>query len=152
VFRGFNTLSVDIKGRVAVPSRYRDRLVSIADGNLVLTLNPLDRSLWLYPLPEWEVIEAKLATLSDFDTKSRRTKQMMHGYAIDCQMDGQGRILVPIELREYAGLEKQAAILGQGNKFEIWDEETWNQQRDEWLEAVGNDSETSSDSLKSLSL
>jgi len=152
VFRGFNTLSVDIKGRVAVPSRYRDRLVSIADGNLVLTLNPLDRSLWLYPLPEWEQIETKLATLSDFDTQSRRTKQMMRGYAIDCQMDSQGRILVPIELREYAGLEKQAAILGQGNKFEIWDEETWNQQRDEWLEAVGNDSETLSDSLKSVSL
>ena len=90
MFRGFSTLSIDSKGRLAVPSRYRDRLQSISDGNLVLTLNPLDRCLWLYPVPEWELIESKLADLSDFDKQGRRAKQMMRGYAADCQMDGQG--------------------------------------------------------------
>lgn len=136
---------------MAVPSRYRERLLAMSDGKLVLTLNPLDRSLWLYPLPEWELIEEKLAQLSDFERQGRRAKQMMRGYASDCQLDGQGRILVPQELREYAGLNKQAVILGQGNKFEVWDEAAWNAQRDEWLQDVGKDEEPS-DSLKSLSL
>ena len=152
MFRGCNTLSVDNKGRLAVPSRYRDRLVGLADGNLILTLNPLDRSLWLYPLTEWELIEAKLATLSDFNRQGRRAKQMMRGYATDCQMDGQGRILIPQELRNYAGLGKQVVILGQGNKFEIWDEHSWNKLREEWLEDVGTDSGEPSEALKSLSL
>jgi MraZ protein len=152
VFRGFSTLSIDSKGRLAVPSRYRDRLQSIAEGTLVLTLNPLDRCLWLYPVPEWELIESKLADLSDFDKQGRRAKQMMRGYAADCQMDGQGRILIQQELREYAGLVKQVVILGQGNKFELWDEQAWNQQRDQWLKDVGDDSGEPSDALKSLSL
>ncbi|HSR62205.1 MAG TPA: division/cell wall cluster transcriptional repressor MraZ [Gammaproteobacteria bacterium] len=151
MFRGFSTLSLDSKGRMAVPSRYRERLLAMSDGKLVLTLNPLDRSLWLYPLPEWELIEEKLAQLSDFERQGRRAKQMMRGYASDCQLDVQGRILVPQELREYAGLNKQAVILGQGNKFEVWDEVAWNAQRDEWLQDVGKDEEPS-DSLKSLSL
>ena len=152
MFRGFSTLSIDSKGRLAVPSRYRDRLQSISDGNLVLTLNPLDRCLWLYPVPEWELIESKLADLSDFDKQGRRAKQMMRGYAADCQMDGQGRILIQQELREYAGLDKQVVILGQGNKFELWDQQAWNQQRDQWLQDVGDDSGEPSDALKSLSL
>ena len=133
VFRGFNKISIDSKGRLAVPSRYRDLIAVQAENNLVITLNPLDRSLWLYPLPEWDVIEDKLATLSDFDKQSRRTKQMMRGYASDCQLDSQGRILLPKELRSYAELTKQAVILGQGNKFEIWNETAWDAQRDEWL-------------------
>jgi len=152
VFRGFSSLSIDTKGRLAVPSRYRHRLMSISEGNLILTLNPLDRSLWLYPLSEWELIESKLASLSEFDKQGRRAKQMMRGYATDCQLDGQGRILIPHELRDYAGLGKQAVILGQGNKFEIWDEQAWNKLRDEWLHEVGKDSGVPSDALKSLSL
>jgi len=98
------------------------------------------------------VIEDKLSTLSDFDKQSRRTKQMMRGYASDCQLDVQGRILIPKELRSYAELQKQAVILGQGNKFEIWDEQTWEAQRDEWLNSVGDDSVPTPDSLQELSL
>lgn len=152
MFRGFNTISLDTKGRIAVPSRYRELISVQSENQLVITLNPLDRSLWLYPLSEWEVIEDKLATLSDFDKQSRRTKQMMRGYASDCQLDGQGRILVPKELRSYAELQKQAVILGQGNKFEIWNEQAWAAQRDEWLESVGDESVPTPDSLQELSL
>lgn len=152
VFRGFNKISIDNKGRLAVPSRYRELISVQAENSLVITLNPLDRSLWLYPLPEWEVIEDKLASLSDFDKQSRRTKQMMRGYATDCQLDSQGRILIPKELRSYSDLTKQAVILGQGNKFEIWNEEAWEAQRDEWLETVGDDSLSTPESLQSLSL
>ena len=152
MFRGFSTVSLDSKGRLAIPSRFRDRLGEIAGGCLVQTLNPLDRSLWLYPLTEWEVIESKLAALSDFDKQSRRAKQMMRGYATDCQLDAQGRILVPHELRDYAELKKQAVILGQGNKFEVWDQANWEVQRDLWLEQVGNESGEPSEALKPLSL
>ncbi len=116
------------------------------------TLNPLDRSLWLYPLTDWEVIEAKLAALSDFDKQSRRAKQMMRGYATDCQLDSQGRILIPQELRDYAQLQKQAVVLGQGNKFEVWDLESWEQQRDQWLSQVDSGDGEPPEALKSLSL
>ena len=153
MFRGFSKISVDSKGRLAIPSRYRALVLDQAQNNLVITLNPLDRSLWLYPLPEWELIEDKLSALSDFDKQSRRTKQMMRGYANDCQLDSQGRILIPKELRNHAALTKQVVILGQGNKFEIWDEKSWQKQRDDWLESVGDESvSSSSDSLRSLSL
>jgi len=152
VFRGFSTVSIDSKGRMAIPSRFRERLISIADGNLVLTLNPLDHCLWMYPLNDWELIEKKLAELSDFDKQSRRTKQMMRGYANDCQLDAQGRILISLELRDYARLQKQAVILGQGNKFEIWNQENWEEQRDLWLSQLDGADGEPSDPLKSLSL
>jgi MraZ protein len=152
VFRGFNTVSIDNKGRVSVPSRFRDRLSLLAAGRLVLTLNPLDRALWLYPLPEWELIESKLAALSDFDLQSRRAKQMMRGYATDSELDGQGRILIPAELREHAKLKRQAVLLGQGNKFEVWDQATWNAQRDQWLDQLGESGSAPSETLKLLSL
>ena len=151
MYRGCSKISIDSKGRLAVPSRYRALILEQAQNNLVITLNPLDRSLYLYPLPEWEIIEDKLAALSDFDKQSRRTKQMMRGYANDCQLDSQGRILIPKELRGHAELSRQAIILGQGNKFEIWNEKTWEKQRDDWLESVGDEStSSSSDSLRSL--
>ena len=153
MYRGCSKISIDSKGRLAVPSRYRALILEQAQNNLVITLNPLDRSLYLYPLPEWEIIEDKLAALSDFDKQSRRTKQMMRGYANDCQLDSQVRILIPKELRGHAELSRQAIILGQGNKFEIWNEKTWEKQRDDWLESVGDEStSSSSDSLRSLSL
>jgi len=152
LFRGCSTLSVDNKGRLAIPSRYRERLLAVTEGNLVLTLNPLDRSLWLYPLSEWSLIEAKLAALSDFDRQGRRAKQMMRGYATDCLLDRSGRILLPLELREYAAIGKQAVFLGQGNKFEIWDAQVWNKLREDWLQEIGKDRADTSDALKTLSL
>lgn len=137
---------------MAIPSRFRERLADIAGGSLVLTLNPLDHCLWMYPYTDWELIEKKLAELSDFDKQSRRTKQMMRGYASDCQLDTQGRILIPQELRDYARLQKSAVILGQGNKFEIWNQKSWEEQRDLWLSALDEIDGEPSEALKSLSL
>ena len=151
MFRGVCSVTIDDKGRLAIPSRFRERLQDTAAGALVLTLNPLDRALWLYPLPEWEAIESTLASLSDFDQQSRRTKQMMRGYATDCQLDGQGRILIPQELRDYAQLNKQAVTMGQGNKFEIWDQGSWELQRDQWLASLSDESEPA-EALRKISL
>ncbi len=137
---------------MAIPSRYRERIADLSGGAVVLARNPLDRCLWLYPLPEWQQIEAKLQKLSDFDKQSRRTKQMMLGYATDCELDGHGRILVPQQLREYADISKQMVFLGQGNKFEIWDEASWNTQSEEWLGQLDDDVGEVSEPLRSLSL
>ncbi len=152
MFRGVSSVNLDAKGRLAIPSRYRERIGVLSDNALVLTVSPLDPCLWLYPLPEWEAVEAKLKNLSDFDRQSRRTKQMMRGYATDMELDGQGRILVPNTMREYAGLDKQVMIFGQDNKFEIWAEDAWTSTHDEWKAELGADEETASEALRDLSL
>jgi len=152
MFKGFSTISIDAKGRLAIPARHRDQLLVDDAGALILTLNPWDRCLWLYPASQWEIIETKLQGLSDFDHESRRTKQIIRGYATDCSLDGQGRVLLPTELRSFALLDKRIAFLGQGNKFEIWDEIIWNQQRDAWLEGVNDRDGSVSTVLNTLSL
>lgn len=149
MFRGNSTLSLDSKGRLAIPSRYRTRLQEMCDSELIQTINPLDRCIWIYPMTEWEMIDAKLRQLSDFDKQSRRTKQMMLGYAEECMLDSHGRIRVPASLKEYAGLDKQVVMLGQGNKFELWDDSAWRTQHDEWLEQGQAEP---SEALKQLSL
>ncbi|MEQ8662781.1 MAG: division/cell wall cluster transcriptional repressor MraZ, partial [Gammaproteobacteria bacterium] len=136
MFRGITTVNLDVKGRLAVPVRFREMLAAADSRELVITLNPWDRCLWLYPLAEWQLIETKLSGLSDFDKQSRRTKQILRGYATDLACDGQGRILLPQELRDIATLDKQVMLLGQGNKMEIWDAARWRAERDDWLEDV----------------
>ena len=152
MFRGFSAVNLDSKGRLAIPSRFRDRLRRMVPDALVLAPSPLDHSLWLYALPDWEEIEDKLAKLSDFDVQSRRTKQMMRGYATDCQPDTHGRILVPAPLREHAKLNKQVVVLGQGNKLEIWNKAEWDARRESWLSQVGEGSGEPSAALQTLSL
>ena len=152
MFKGCSTINIDAKGRLAIPARHRDLLSAEDSSALVLTLNPWDRCLWLYPAGEWELIEAKLRDLSDIDRESRRTKQIIRGYATDCALDGQGRVLLPNELRNFALLDKRVAFLGQGNKFEIWDKDIWSQQRDEWLDGVNVRDGSGSAVLNTLSL
>lgn len=152
MFRGLNTVSVDAKGRLAIPARFRETLSRIEETSLVLTLNPWDRALWLYPLAEWNLIDIKLASLSDFDKQSRRTKQIMRGYATDLGLDGQGRILLPAEMRDLAEIKKQSVLLGQGNKLEIWNADNWQQERDAWLDEVGDNTSAPAAALEILSL
>lgn len=124
MFRGVSAISLDSKGRMAIPTKYRERLKESDDGLLVVTVD-LDRCLLVYPYAEWEVVQAKLQGLSSTQARSRRMKRLMIGYAEDCEMDGTGRILLPATLREYAGLEKKVRLVGQTNKFELWSDEAW---------------------------
>ncbi len=125
MFRGRTTVSLDAKGRLAVPSRYRERLAESYDNALVLTPSPYDPCLWLYPLREWELIEEKLARLPDHDRATRRMKQILRGAAEDVTLDSQGRVLIPQHLRERGGLDRMVTILGEGSRFELWDEARW---------------------------
>jgi MraZ protein len=134
---------------MVMPTKYRQKLQEDCDSHLVLTAD-LDGCLLLYPLPEWERIEAALANLSAFDPKQRRIQRLMMGYATEVDMDGNGRLLLPPPLREFSGLTKRIVLVGQANKFELWDEETWNAERDDWL-AEENDGELP-DALRDLRL
>lgn len=132
MFRGATKVTLDAKGRLAIPTRHRERLQTRCDGQLVATVDR-DYCLLLYPFPDWEEIERKLVRLPSLNKQARRLQRLMVGYATELEIDGHGRILLPKELREFAGLDRQAILIGQGNKFELWDEESWNQKRDTWL-------------------
>ena len=92
-----------------------------------------DHCLLVYPLPDWEELERKLVKLPSMNKSARRIVRIMVGYATEVDMDANGRILVSRELRDFASLEKSGMLIGQGNKFELWDEATWNEKRDAWL-------------------
>jgi len=132
VFRGATKVTLDAKGRLAIPTRYRERLAARCDGEIVMTVDR-DRCLLVYPLPDWEELERKLVRLPSLHKVARRIVRIMVGYATEVELDASGRVLVSRELRDFAGLDKQAILIGQGNKFELWDEETWNGKRDAWL-------------------
>jgi MraZ protein len=156
VLRGVTQVSLDAKGRFAVPQRYRDALqsgagatavistsatvatgatagasapASLADAaapttRLVMTADP-SRCLLLYPEHAWEPIEQKLMSLSSFNASTRALQRLIVGHADDVEMDAAGRLLIPPSLRQYAALDKRIVLVGQGNKFEIWDEARW---------------------------
>lgn len=127
MFRGLSSLAVDGKGRLAVPTKYRELLVERCGGRLVVTADP-SGCLLLYPFPEWEPIERKLTALSSFNPVSRTLQRILVGSASDVELDNAGRILLPTMLRKHAGLEKEVVLVGQGNKFEIWSESAWQAQ------------------------
>jgi MraZ protein len=140
MFRGVNQINLDGKGRMAIPTRYREQLRSEAGGHMVVTVNITDRCLWLYTLAEFERIEADVTRLPSFNPGAAKLKRFFIGQATDVDMDGSGRVLLPAPLREFAQLDKHIVLAGQGNKFEIWDEANWTAQRDAWLnEGLGDE-------------
>ncbi len=132
MFRGATKVTLDAKGRFAIPTRYRERIAARCDGQLIVTVDK-DYCLLIYPYPDWEEIERKLMRLPSLNKRARRLQRLMIGHATEIEIDGHGRILLSRELREFADLSRQAVLIGQGNKFELWDEERWNVKRDEWL-------------------
>ncbi len=151
MFRGATKITLDAKGRLAIPARYRERLGARCDGQLICTVDQ-DYCLLLYPLPDWEEIERKLMRLPSFNRNARRLQRLMVGYACELELDGHGRVLIPRELREFAQLERQVILIGQGNKFELWDETRWSERRDQWLSGGADESLTLPAELESLSL
>lgn len=135
MIRGANTLNLDSKGRLAIPSRYREAILERCNGQMVVTVNNTKEScLWLYPLDEWQKVEQKIVALPSFDPNHLTLKRFLLGYASDVDMDASGRILLPAHLREFGMMSKSVLLVGQGNKFEIWSEELWNARRSQWQE------------------
>ena len=149
MFRGATKVTLDAKGRMAIPARYRDRIISRSDGHLICTIDQ-DHCLLIYPLPDWEDMERRLMKLPGTKPPIRRLQRIMVGHAADLELDAHGRILIPRELREFAGLDRQAMLLGQGAKFELWDETRWNERREEWLTGTAGDGLELPEELESL--
>tara|TARA_R110002126_G_scaffold273866_1_gene418544 strand:+ start:67038 stop:67481 length:444 start_codon:yes stop_codon:yes gene_type:complete len=138
MFRGINAINLDSKGRLAIPARYRDGLGE----QVVVTIDTEEACLLLYPVLQWQSIEDSLQRLPSFNTAARRIQRLLIGHATDITLDGNGRTLLPPLLRDYANLDKKVVMIGQGNKFEIWDEVSWQAKRELWLKE-----EASSDGL-----
>ena len=125
MFRGVHNINMDTKGRLAVPARQRESLLAQCEGRVVITIDTQSPCLAVYPLQEWERIEAEVQSLPALNPAVKRFQRLLLGYASDLELDGNGRILLPQSLREYARLEKKLVLVGQGNKLELWSESLW---------------------------
>ena len=124
-FRGSTQLALDGKGRLAIPARYRERLTTSCGGRLMLTADPTNGCLLLYPFPEFEALERQINSLPGFHPLTQQLKFVVVGSAEEVEPDSAGRILIPPLLRKFAQLEKSVVLVGQGNKFQVWQEAAW---------------------------
>ena len=121
-----------------MPSRYREELIERCDGKLVITIDLADPCLCIYPLSDWERIEAQLSQMPSLRPETRQLYRLLIGSAVDLELDNSGRLLIPARLREQAGLAKQVMLVGQLNKFQLWDEKQWNDLLSADLEDIKN--------------
>jgi len=132
MFRGLNKISLDTKGRISIPTKYRSELATYGSNKLICTID-IDQCLLLYPKKIWLKIEKTIMELPSLDRSSRMLQRLMVGHASELALDSHNRILVPLELREFTGIKKSAMFIGQGQRFEIWNYQSWNKSRDSWL-------------------
>ncbi|MGL4206073.1 MAG: division/cell wall cluster transcriptional repressor MraZ [Aeromonadaceae bacterium] len=152
MLRGAHAITLDPKGRLTLPTKYRDWLREESEGQLICTIDITHPCLLLYPLSEWEEIEKKLKALSTMDPLERRLQRLLLGHASECELDGNGRFLLPAPLRQHAKLDKQVMLVGQLNKFEIWSDSAWLTQVNADLGALPEMDWTQSDTLRDFSL
>ena len=154
MFRGSDPINMDAKGRMAIPTRYRALLSEICQGELVITIDMKSTCLTLSPLPEWKNFEAKVAALPALDDLGEMLSRFVIGQAKDIQLDANGRILIPSELREYAEIDKKLILVGRTQRLEIWAEDNWNAEREKsrqnYRDMLGN-KDNMSEALKNLS-
>ncbi len=141
MFRGVQHINMDAKGRLAMPARQREPLLAHCQGQIVVTIDTQVSCLVVYPLPEWERIEAEIQALPALNPAVKRFQRLMLGYASDLELDGNGRVLLPQPLREYANLDKKVVLVGQGNKLELWSEQLWLAERDQALADSSSEAE-----------
>jgi MraZ protein len=125
MFRGQFSHSVDAKGRVSLPARFRDVLVADGDARFVLTPAVFDPCLHLYPMKAWEEFERKVSELPSLDATAIRFRRLYVSAAVECELDGSGRVLVPPHLRERIKLDKDALSAGMGRTLELWAKSSW---------------------------
>ncbi len=147
MFIGSYAITMDAKGRMAIPAKVRDALASVCEGRLVVTAHTEERCLLVYPEPQWLDLQPKIEALPNIHRKARRMQRLLLGYATPMELDGNGRVLLPQTLRDYANLEKKLMLIGQGKKLELWSESGWYQE----LEA-GDDDASMPEEMLSLSL
>lgn len=150
MFRGIHSVNMDAKGRMAVPARFRELLCEASAGQLVVTIDPVERCLAIYPLTRWEEIQTQIEKLPSLNPQAKRMQRLFIGHACDCELDANGRFLLPAMLRGYAGLEKKLILLGQGQKIEVWSEDRWQQSFESML-ASADEMDELPDAMQHLS-
>lgn len=146
MFRGRYEHTIDSKGRLSIPSKFRDVLSETHDDRLVIT--NFDQCLVAFPYEEWTALEQKVNSLSLVKKEVKTFLRFFYSSAMDCAIDKQGRLLIPQTLRDYAALQKDVILVGEGKKIEIWARERWN----EVVKKAQEDFEQISDTLAGLGL
>jgi MraZ protein len=124
VFQGETAITVDDKGRLAIPTAYRELVADACANRLVITYNPFESGcLWLFPHAEWERVRDQVNALPSVKAVHRALQMKLVGAAAMVEPDSAARILLPASQRSAAGIEKKAVLLGMGNKFELWSEQ-----------------------------
>lgn len=136
-FQGASAVSLDAKGRLAVPTRYREKLLAQGGGRVVVTAHPL-RCLLLYPQPDWEPIAANVMAVPGFDPRVTAMQMLLVGHADEIEMDSAGRILISPTLRRLAGIDRDLMLFGQGSHFKLWNPEAWEKQFDQFIQNAPN--------------
>ena len=126
MFRGRYEYTIDSKGRVSIPSKFKEILNQQYDERLVIT--NYDLCLVAFPHQEWSAIEEKVKNLSTLNKEARAFLRFFYSSGIDCELDRQGRVLIPQSLRDYANLQKDVVLVGSGKKIEIWNKERWGEE------------------------
>lgn len=147
MFYGSHAISMDAKGRIAIPTKVRESLQSACNGQIVLTAHTESRCLHVFPETHWQEILPTIEGLPSFNKVSRRAKLLLIGHAGQLEIDANGRVLIPSTLREYAGLEKKILLVGQGAGLELWSEERFA----EYIDTDISDDEMP-EAMKSLAL
>ncbi|MEW6377283.1 MAG: division/cell wall cluster transcriptional repressor MraZ [Thermodesulfobacteriota bacterium] len=146
MFRGRYEHTIDSKGRISIPSKFREILIEKYDDRLVIT--NFDHCLVAFPYNEWSVLEQKVNSLSLVKKEAKTFLRFFYSSAIDCMIDKQGRLLIPQTLRDYANLQKDVVLVGEGRKIEIWAKERWQ----EVVQRAQEEFEQISDTLATLGL
>ena len=125
--------AIDDKGRLTLPARIREEL-----GPVFVVTKGLDSCLFMYPPAEWDALEAKLRALPLSNKEARQFVRVFFAGASECRPDGQGRVLLPASLREYAGLDREGMIVGVSTRVEVWKPEIWDSYLHDTEEAIGD--------------
>ena len=143
MFKGIHNINLDGKGRLTIPTKYRNTITDQSNGSMVVTMDTEEKCLLLYPSTIWATIERRINDLPSFSKNHRRIQRILIGHAEDLDLDSAGRILLSKPLRLAADMTKKITLIGQGEKFEIWNEDTWNTKVNNWRSEETDESEQS---------
>jgi MraZ protein len=138
MLRGTSKLTVDAKGRLSLPARYKSLFAEDEQHIFVITVDK-ERCLLIYPIRNWELVEKRIENLPNLNPEIRQYQRLILGYAHEVELDKNNRILISKELRDFASISKKAVLTGQGRKFELWDDALWDQKMNNWLEKSVNE-------------
>ena len=132
MFKGIHNINLDAKGRLTIPTKYRNTISDQSNGNMVITIDSEEKCLLLYPANIFSNIEKEINHLPSFTKNHRRIQRLIIGHAEDLELDSSGRILLSKPLRAVAEMSKKITLIGQGKKFEIWSDDIWSNRVNKW--------------------